>query len=83
MPLLIPPLRKRLITASLLKFYTKLLPPLSDTERTALESGTVGFEGELFSGKPDWDQVAVAAQAAIERRRTGVPRWPGAKTCAG
>src|SRR5690606_6869187 len=27
----------------------------TETERTALESGTVGFEGELFSGMPDWD----------------------------
>ena len=56
-PMLIAPLRKAAITAPLLKFYTKLLPPLSDTERTALESGTVGFEGQLFSGKPDWDQL--------------------------
>ncbi len=56
-PMLIAPLRKALITSTLLKFYTKLLPPLSDTERTALESGTVGFEGELFSGKPDWDKL--------------------------
>lgn len=56
-PMLIAPLRKAAITAPLLKFYTKLLPPLSDTERTALESGTVGFEGELFSGKPDWDKL--------------------------
>ena len=55
--LLIAPIRKPFITAPLLKFYTKLLPPLSDTERTALESGTVGFEGELFSGKPDWKQL--------------------------
>ncbi|PZO62858.1 MAG: acyl-CoA dehydrogenase [Pseudoxanthomonas suwonensis] len=54
---LLPFLRKRLITAPLLKFYTRILPPLSDTERTALESGTVGFEGELFSGKPDWDKL--------------------------
>lgn len=56
-PLLLPQIRKPYITAPLLKFYTKLLPPLSDTERTALESGTVGFEGELFSGKPDWDKL--------------------------
>ena len=54
LPLLVPQLRKPLITTPLLGFYTKLLPPLSDTERTALESGTVGFEGELFSGMPDW-----------------------------
>ena len=56
-PLLVPGLRKTWITAPLLTFYTKLLPPLSDTERTALEAGTVGFEGELFSGKPDWDKL--------------------------
>ena len=56
-PLLLPQIRKPFITAPLLKFYTRLLPPLSDTERTALESGTVGFEGQLFSGKPDWDQL--------------------------
>ncbi len=55
--LLVPQIRKPLITAPLLNFYTKLLPPLSDTERTALEAGTVGFEGQLFSGKPDWDQL--------------------------
>lgn len=54
---LLPMLRKPLLTAPLLKFYMRLLPPLSDTERTALESGTVGFEGELFSGKPDWKQL--------------------------
>ncbi|PJK11837.1 acyl-CoA dehydrogenase [Lysobacteraceae bacterium NML95-0200] len=57
LPLLIAPLRKALITSPLLKFYTRILPPLSDTERTALESGTVGFEGELFSGMPDWQAL--------------------------
>lgn len=53
-PLLVPAFRRRYITAPLLTFYTKILPPLSDTERTALEAGTVGWEGELFSGKPNW-----------------------------
>ena len=56
-PLLIPQLRKPFITAPLLKFYRQILPPLSQTERIALESGTVGFEGELFSGKPAWDKL--------------------------
>ena len=57
LPLLIPAIRLPLITKPLLGFYTKILPPLSETERTALEAGTVGFEGELFSGKPDWQQL--------------------------
>ncbi len=54
LPLLLTPVRQRWITAPLLKFYSKILPPLSDTERVALETGTVGFEGELFSGRPNW-----------------------------
>jgi acyl-CoA dehydrogenase len=57
LPLLIPAIRKPYITAPLLRFYTRILPPLSETERVALESGTVGFEGELFSGRPDWDSL--------------------------
>ena len=56
-PLLIPQVRKPLITAPLLKFYRRILPPLSQTERIALEAGSVGFEGELFSGAPDWQQL--------------------------
>ncbi len=57
LPMLITPIRQKLITAPLLKFYTKVLPPLSDTEKVALEAGTVGFEGELFSGRPQWDML--------------------------
>ena len=54
LPLLITPIRQALITSYALRFYTKILPPLSDTEKVALEAGTVGFEGELFSGRPAW-----------------------------
>ncbi len=57
LPLLITPIRQRFITAPLLGFYSKILPPLSETEKVALEAGTVGFEGELFSGKPDWQML--------------------------
>ncbi len=53
-PLLHTGIRRSKLTAPLLKIYTKMLPQLSDTEKTALEAGTVGFEGELFSGMPQW-----------------------------
>lgn len=56
-PLLIPAIRKPLVTAPLLKFFRKVLPPLSQTERIALETGSVGFEGELFTGDPDWNKL--------------------------
>ena len=53
-PLLMVSFRRRNITAPILKTFAKVTPKLSDTEQTALEAGTIGFEGELFSGKPDW-----------------------------
>jgi acyl-CoA dehydrogenase len=53
-PLNIPTIRQRYLSAPFLKQYLRMLPSLSDTEATALRAGTVGWEGELFAGKPDW-----------------------------
>jgi acyl-CoA dehydrogenase len=41
--------------------YRRLLPPMSSTERDALEAGTVWWEGELFTGNPDWRKLRDAA----------------------
>ncbi len=40
-----------------LAMYRKMLPSMSDTEREALEAGSVWWDGELFSGMPDWDTL--------------------------
>ena len=56
-PLLIPAIRKPLLVAPLLNVFRRILPPLSQTERIALETGSVGFEGELFTGDPDWNML--------------------------
>ena len=32
-------------------------PTISETEREALEAGTVGWDAELFSGTPDWSRL--------------------------
>lgn len=49
--------RREQITAPLLKIYRSILPSLSDTETEALEAGTVWWDGELFSGCPDWSKL--------------------------
>jgi acyl-CoA dehydrogenase len=56
-PLLLVDVRRKNISAPLLKLFAKVTPKLSATEQTALEAGTVGFEGELFSGKPAWSEL--------------------------
>ncbi len=51
------PLRKALISRPFLRAYLRLLPKMSGTEREALEAGTVWWDGELFSGNPDWSKL--------------------------
>jgi hypothetical protein len=49
--------RREKITRPMLDIYRKMLPPMSDTEREALEAGNVWWDGELFSGMPEWDRL--------------------------
>ncbi|WP_257386688.1 acyl-CoA dehydrogenase [Tahibacter caeni] len=56
-PLNLTDFRRKRLSAPLLAIYQKITPQLSPTEKIALEAGTVGFEGELFSGKPNWNQL--------------------------
>ena len=64
------PLRKALITRRFLKTYLRLLPSMSQTEREALEAGTVWWDGELFTGKPKWEKLlpAKAPQLTAEEQ---------------
>ncbi|WP_286342944.1 acyl-CoA dehydrogenase [Ferrimonas sp. YFM] len=50
-------IRRQFITKPVFSFFRKVLPPLSQTEREAMEAGTVWWDGELFSGRPDWQQL--------------------------
>ena len=56
-PLNMPDWRRATISKPLFKWFKTVLPPLSDTEQEALDAGTVWWDGELFSGRPDWDKL--------------------------
>src|SRR5262245_2513083 len=49
--------RQRWVTAPIFRVYRRMLPVMSQTERDALEAGTVWWEGELFGGDPDWRKL--------------------------
>ncbi len=57
LPLNILSLRRKLISQKIFKFYQKIMPTMSRTEREALEAGTVSWEAELFNGKPNWKKL--------------------------
>jgi acyl-CoA dehydrogenase len=53
----LPPLRRLLVSRFAMKVMAPVLPRLGDTERIALEAGTVWWDAELFSGRPQWEKL--------------------------
>ena len=50
-------LRMHFLTKPILAFFRRTLPPMSKTEREAIEAGDVWWEGDLFCGRPDWTKL--------------------------
>lgn len=53
----IPILRRNLVSSVALKIFRNVLPQVSATEQEAIDAGTVWWDGELFSGNPDWNKL--------------------------
>jgi len=51
------PLRRALLSDRLLAAFRKVMPPMSQTEADAINAGTVWWDADLFSGKPDWAKL--------------------------
>lgn len=57
--------RQTYLTTRIYRIFRRLMPPLSETEREALDAGTVWWEGELFSGKPAWKKLQQQGRPAL------------------
>ena len=77
----IRPLRKAWVTRPFLKVYRRMLPSMSDTEREALEAGTVWWDGELFTGKPDWSKLLGAKAPALTAEEQAFLDGPCEELC--
>lgn len=81
-PLNLVDFRRERITTPLLAAFERALPKLSETEQVALDAGTVGFEGELFSGKPDWSQLLQQPRPALSAEEQAFLDGPVEELCA-
>ena len=50
-------IRRALVTGPAYGMVKRILPRVSRTEQEALDAGTVGWDAELFSGRPNWDKL--------------------------
>jgi acyl-CoA dehydrogenase len=74
-------LRREQITAPLLRFYKSLVPQLSATEREALEAGTVWWDGELFTGLPDWTKLMALPPPRLSDEERAFLEGPTEELC--
>ena len=61
----IPRLRRPLVTHLILKKFRQALPHISQTEQDALDTGTVWWDGDLFSGHPNWQKLLHYPKATL------------------
>ncbi|MBY8161620.1 acyl-CoA dehydrogenase FadE [Vibrio fluvialis] len=80
--LAVPSIRQSLISGKTLKVFKKVLPAMSQTEKEALDAGTVWWEAELFKGKPDWQQLSKIKAPTLSAEEQAFLDGPVNEVCA-
>ncbi|WP_342649365.1 acyl-CoA dehydrogenase [Pseudomonas sp. REB1044] len=80
--LVLPEWRRRLFTAPVFNWFQRTLPPMSQTEREAIDAGTVWWDGQLFSGQPDWNTLLDYPAAQLTAEEQAFIDGPTEELCA-
>ncbi len=80
----IKPVRRILLSGPIMKMLDalKILPAISETEQTAIDAGTVWVEGELFSGKPDFDKISSEPYPELSKKEREFLEGPVEELCS-
>ena len=78
----VKPIRRAVLTGPLFGLFKKVLPAMSDTEREALEAGSVWWDADLFSGKPDWAKLLAYPQAKLTPEEQAFVDGPTEQLCS-
>ena len=79
---LIPSLRRALVSDPLLGWFRKVLPQVSQTEQEALDAGTVWWDGDLFSGNPDWAKLLAVPRPSLTAEEQAFLDGPVEELCS-
>ncbi len=76
------PLRRVAVSGPLFGVFKKVLPAMSDTEREALEAGSVWWDADLFTGRPDWKKMLAYPAAKLTPEEQAFVDGPVEQLCA-
>jgi len=75
-------LRMKFVSSPFLDYVRKVLPPMSNTEREAIEAGTVWWDAELFQGAPAWEKLLEYPEAALTEEEQAFVDGPAEELCS-
>ncbi len=75
-------LRKTLLSRPIYAWAKTILPPMSETERAAIEAGDVWWDADLFTGNPDWTKLLETPPAALSVEEQAFLEGPTEELCA-
>ncbi|HKU43909.1 MAG TPA: hypothetical protein VJR89_37370, partial [Polyangiales bacterium] len=78
----LPALRRRLVTRQLMRWLGSRYPEFRESERVALDAGTVWWDAQLFSGAPDWKLLFDFDVRELSAEERAFLRGPVEKLCA-
>src|SRR3989449_205930 len=78
----IPFIRRKLVTDRVLALYRRILPDMSQTEKEAIDAGTVWWDGDLFSGRPDFDKLLAVPEPRLSAEEQAFVDVPVEELCA-
>jgi len=80
--LTVPALRRRLLSDHVLAIFRRILPDMSQTEKEAIDAGTVWWDADLFSGKPDWNKMLAIPVPKLSAEEQAFLDGPCEEVCA-
>ncbi len=78
----VTPIRRALVSTPLLRLFRRVLPDMSQTEKEALDAGTVWWDADLFSGAPDWDKLLAMPAPQLSAEEQAFLDGPVETLCA-
>ncbi|NVK57385.1 MAG: acyl-CoA dehydrogenase [Alteromonadaceae bacterium] len=81
-PLAVPAIRVPYLTTPMFKMYRQVMPEMSSTEQEAIDAGTVWWDGEIFSGRPDWQKLHSIPMGRLTSEEQAFLDGPVDKVCS-
>ncbi|WP_293792307.1 acyl-CoA dehydrogenase FadE [uncultured Pantoea sp.] len=81
LPFNLPVMRRSMFSKPALHSFQKVMPPMSRTEKEAIDAGTTWWEGDLFRGKPDWQKLHNYPQPRLTEEEQAFIDGPVEEAC--